>query len=171
MSQLGTLLKKRRHESETGRMERLLSKRRMRKLNAWRRQPSTIVNVQKRRRRRKLNAWQRQPKKAAKGDVKWTAEDDASIESMINGGVSFSKIASKLGNGLTQMDIKNRWYRELKKSSGITKPPVKTGPHSSITWTADVDATIVRMRTDDISFAKIASKLGNCLKKNVIKNR
>jgi hypothetical protein len=152
-------------------MERLLSKRRMRKLNAWRRQPSTIVNVQKRRRRRKLNAWQRQPKKAAKGDVKWTAEDDASIESMINGGVSFSKIASKLGNGLTQMDIKNRWYRELKKSSGITKPPVKTGPHSSITWTADVDAMIVRMRTDDISFAKIASKLGNCLKKNVIKNR
>ena len=67
--------------------------------------------------------------KAAKGDVKWTVEDDASIESMINGGVSFLKIASKLGNGLTQMDIKNRWYRELKKSSGITKPPVKTGPH------------------------------------------
>ena len=67
--------------------------------------------------------------KTAKGDVKWTAEDDALIESMINGGVSFSKIASKLGNGLTQMDIKNRWYRELKKSSGITKPPVKTGPH------------------------------------------
>ena len=109
--------------------------------------------------------------KAAKGDVKWTAEDDASIESMINGGVSFLKIASKLGNGLTQMDIKNRWYRELKKSSGITKPPVKTGPHSSITWTAHVDATIVRMRTDDISFAKIASKLGNGLKENDIKNR
>jgi hypothetical protein len=93
-----------------------------------------------------------------KRDVKWTAEDDASIESMINGGVSFSKIASKLGNGLTQTDIQNRWYRELKKSSGITKAPVKTGPHSSITWTTDVDAMIVRMRTDDISFAKIASK-------------
>jgi hypothetical protein len=42
---------------------------------------------------------------------------------------------------------------------------------SSITWTADVDATIVRMRTDDISFAKIASKLGNGLKENDIKNR
>jgi hypothetical protein len=109
--------------------------------------------------------------KAAQRDAKWSAEDDASIESMINGGVSFSKIASKLGNGLTQTDIKNRWYRELKKSSGITKPPVKTGPHSSITWTAHVDATIVRMRTDDISFAKIASKLGNGLKKNDIKNR
>ena len=106
-----------------------------------------------------------------KSSITWTAEVDASIESMLDGGDSFSKIASKLGNGLTQMDIKNRWYRELKKSSGITKPPVKTGPHSSITWTADVDATIVRMRTDDISFAKIASKLGNCLKKNVIKNR
>ena len=67
-----------------------------------------IVNAQKRRRRRKLNAWQRQPKKAAKGDVKWTAEDDASIESMIDGGVSFSKIASKLSNGRTEADIKNR---------------------------------------------------------------
>ena len=110
--------------------------------------------------------------KAAQRDAKWSVEDDASIESMINGGVFFSKIASKLGNGLTETtDIKNRWYRELKKSSGITKPPVKTGPHSSITWTAHVDATIVRMRTDDISFAKIASKLGNGLKKNDIKNR
>ena len=106
-----------------------------------------------------------------KRDVKWTAEDDASIESMINGGVSFSKIASKLGNGLTQTDIQNRWYRELKKSSSITKAPVKTGLHSSIIWTTDVDATIVRMRTDDISFAKIASKFGYGLKKNDIKNR
>jgi chemotaxis protein histidine kinase CheA len=109
--------------------------------------------------------------KAAQRDAKWSAEDDASIESMINGGVFFSKIASKLGNGLTETDIKNRWYRELKKSSGITKPPVKTGPHSSITWTADVDATIVRMRTDDISFAKIASKLGKGLKGVDIQNR
>jgi len=37
--------------------------------------------------------------KAAQCDAKWSAEDHASIESMINGGVSFSKIASKLGNG------------------------------------------------------------------------
>ena len=73
--------------------------------------------------------------KIAERDAKWSAEVDASIESMINGGVSYSKIASKLGNGLTEMDIVNRWHRNLKKSSGIIKPPVKTGPHSSITWT------------------------------------
>ncbi len=109
--------------------------------------------------------------KAAERDAKWTAEVDASIESMINGGVSFSKIASKLDNGLSTSDIKNRWYVHLKESSGITKPPVKAGHRSNITWTADVDASIVRMRTDDISFAKIASKLGNGLKKNDIKNR
>ena len=111
--------------------------------------------------------------KAAKRDAKWTAaaEVDASIESMINGSVSFSKIASKLGNGLSTSDIKNRWYDHLKESSGITKPPVKAGRHSNITWTADVNALIVRMRADDISFAKIASKLGNGLKENDIKNR
>jgi hypothetical protein len=90
---------------------------------------------------------------------------------MINGSVSFSKIASKLGNGLSTSDIKNRWYDHLKESSGITKPPVKAGRHSNITWTADVNTSIVRMRADDISFAKIASKLGNGLKRNDIKNR
>jgi len=37
---------------------------------------------------------------------KWTAEVNASIESMINDGVSFSKIASKLGNVLSTSDIK-----------------------------------------------------------------
>jgi flagellar biosynthesis GTPase FlhF len=111
--------------------------------------------------------------KAAERDAKWTAaaEVDASIESMINGSVSFSKIASKLGNGLSTSDIKNRWYDHLKESSGITKPPVKAGRHSNITWTADVNALIVRMRADDISFAKIASKLGNGLKRSDIKNR
>ena len=46
--------------------------------------------------------------KAVERDAKWSAEDDASIESMINDGVSFSKITSKLGNGLTETDIKNR---------------------------------------------------------------
>jgi hypothetical protein len=90
---------------------------------------------------------------------------------MINGSVSFSKIASKLGNGLTRTEIINRWHRELKKSSGIIKPAVQTGPKSRITWTADVDATIVRMRAEDISCAKIASELGNGLKKNDIENR
>jgi hypothetical protein len=105
--------------------------------------------------------------KAAERDRKraerWTAEVDASIESMLNGGVSFSKIASKLGNGLTETDIKNRWYRELKKSSSIIKPAVHGGFPSRFTGTADVDATIVRMRTDGDSFPKIASELGNGL--------
>jgi hypothetical protein len=109
--------------------------------------------------------------KASELDAKWTAEVDASIESMLDGGVSFSKIASKLGNGLSTNDIKHRWYRELKKSSGITKPPVQPGFPSRITWTADVDATIARMRTDGNSFAKIASELGNGLSTNAIQNR
>jgi hypothetical protein len=105
------------------------------------------------------------------GIITWTAEVDASIESMLDGGVSFSKIASKLGNGLTETDIKNRWYRELKKSSRIIKPLVKPGPKSSITWTVDDDASIARMRADNISFAKIASKLGNGLNRYDIKHR
>ena len=62
--------------------------------------------------------------KVAKSDAKWTAEVDASIESMLDGGVSFSKIASKLGNGLTRTEISNRWYNHLKKSSSIIKPAV-----------------------------------------------
>ena len=48
---------------------------------------------------------------------------------------------------------------------------MQTGPQSSITWTADVDSTIVRMRTDGDSFAKIASELGDGLKDSDIKNR
>ena len=109
--------------------------------------------------------------KAAERDTKWTAEVDALIESMINGNVSFLKIASKLGNDLSTSDIKNWWYDHMKESSGITKPPVQTGFPSRITWTEDDDATIVRMRAEDISYAKIASELGNGLKKNDIKNR
>ena len=161
--------------------------------------------------------------KAAERDAKWTAEVDESIESMINDSVSFSTIASKLGNGLKENDIKNRWYVHLKELSGITKPPVQTGfPSritwtaevdasiesmldggdsfskmdiknrwytklkksssiikpavqsgfpSRITWTADVDATIARMRTDGDSFTKIALKLGNGLSTNDISNR
>jgi membrane protein involved in colicin uptake len=81
--------------------------------------------------------------KASERDAKWTAEVDAKIESMINDSVSFAKIASKLGNGLSTSNITNRWYRELKKSSGITKAPVQKGLRSSITWTADVDASII----------------------------
>jgi hypothetical protein len=109
--------------------------------------------------------------KASERDAKWTAEVDASIESMLDGGVTFKKIASKLGNGLTENDIKNRWHRKLKKSSGIIKPFVQSGVPSSISWTEDVDATIVRMRTDGDSFPKIASDLGNGLTVNDIKNR
>jgi flagellar biosynthesis GTPase FlhF len=109
--------------------------------------------------------------KVVERDAKWTAEVDASIESMLNSGVSFSKIASKLSNGLTETEIKNRWYRVLKESSGITKPLVKPGPKSSITWTVDDDASIARMRADNISFAKIASKLGNGLNRYDIKHR
>ena len=104
--------------------------------------------------------------KAAQRDAKWSAEVDTSIESMIKGGVSFSKMASKLG--LKENDIKGRWYDHLKESSGIIKPPVQTGFLSRITWTEDVDASIVRMRADDISYAKIASKLGNGLVRNDI---
>ena len=95
--------------------------------------------------------------KAVAKAAKWTAEFNASIESMINGSVSFSKIASKLGNGLSKMDIYHRWTGYLKESSGITNPPVQTGFPSHIIWTDVIDATIVRMRADDISFAKIAS--------------
>ena len=102
---------------------------------------------------------------------KWTAEVDESIKSMLNGGVSFSKIASKLGKGLTENDIKNRWHTKLKKSSGIIKPAVQSGYPSRITWTEEVDATIVRMRTDGESFPKIASELGNGLTKHDITNR
>ena len=109
--------------------------------------------------------------KAAERDAKWTAEVDASIVSIINGRVSFAKIASKLGNCLSKNDITHRWHDHLKESSGIIKPFVQSGPQSSITWTDDVDASIVRMRADDMSYAKIASKLGNGLVRNDIINR
>ncbi len=108
---------------------------------------------------------------AAGRDAKWTAEVDASIESMLYGGDTFKKIALKLGNGLKENDIKNRWYVHLKKSSSIIKPAVPGGFPSRLTWTADVDATIVRMRAEDISFSKIALELGNGLSTNDISNR
>jgi hypothetical protein len=109
--------------------------------------------------------------KASECDAKWTTEVNASIESMLDDGVSFAKIASKLGNGLSKDDIKNRWNRHLKESSSITKPPVQPGFPSRITWSEDADASIMRMRADGVSFAKIASELGNGLKTNDIKNR
>ena len=59
----------------------------------------------------------------------------------------------------------------MKELSGIIKPAVKTGPKSSITWTADVTAMIVRMRMDGFSFAKIASESSDGLTNSDIKNR
>ena len=100
----------------------------------------------------------------------WTEEADASIIRMIKEKLSYPKIASKLGNGLSKKDVQRRWER-LSKSSGIIKPAVQPGIPSRITWTEDADATIVRMRADDISFAKIAAELGNGLSKNDVQNR
>jgi hypothetical protein len=73
--------------------------------------------------------------------------------------------------GLKENEAKSRWHSKLKKSSGIIKPPVQTGFPSRITWTEDDDESIARMRADNISFAKIASKLGNGLERDDIKNR
>jgi hypothetical protein len=92
-------------------------------------------------------------KRAAK---KWTPVIDAKIERMVVDGYTYTEIASELGNGLKHEDINNRWNKHVKKSSSIIKPPVQAGPKSSITWTVDDDAAIVRMRTHDISFAKTA---------------
>ena len=64
---------------------------------------------------------QRAAKAAAKAselDARWIAEVDESIKSIIDGGVSFRKIASKLGKGLSSNMIQRRWYDHLKKSSG-----------------------------------------------------
>ena len=103
--------------------------------------------------------------KVVERDARWTPVVDAEIERMIDEGYSYDKIASKLGNGLKMHDIKNRWNRHLKESSSITKPPVQPGFPSRITWSEDADASIMRMRADGVSFAKIASELGNGLKK------
>jgi hypothetical protein len=54
------------------------------------------------------------------------------------------------------------------KASGIIKPYVQ---RVMLTWTAELDETITRMRADGISFANIASRLGNGLKMDDIKNR
>ena len=101
----------------------------------------------------------------------WTEDADATIVRMRADDISFAKIASELSNGLKENDIKNRWNRHLKESSGINKPPVQTGFPSRITWTAEVDASIESMINASVSFSKIASKLGNGLKENDIKNR
>ncbi len=101
----------------------------------------------------------------------WIAEDDATIVRMIAGGSSYHKIALAIGKGLRGQDINNRWHRELKESSVIIKPPVKTGPHSSITWAAEDDSTIVRMIMSSSSYPEIASAMGIGLKVQDISNR
>ena len=110
---------------------------------------------------------------AAKGElgITWTADVDEAMMRMIMDGVSYKKIASELGNGLKTNDIKNRCTRHLKKSSGIIKPAVKRGSESCITWAADDDEAIVRMKKDGVTYANIASELGNGLKTNDIINR
>ena len=133
--------------------------------------PPAKVVERDRKRAEKAEEEAQRAAKVVERDARWTPVVDAEIERMIDEGYSYDKIASKLGNGLKMHDIKNRWNRHLNKLSSIIKPAVQTGFPSSITWTADVDTTIVRMRADDISFAKIASELGNGLKENDIKNR
>jgi hypothetical protein len=59
----------------------------------------------------------------------------------------------------------------LKELFGIIKPAVQAGRHISITWTAEDDAAIVRMRTDGDSFTKIASELGGGLTNSDIKKQ
>ncbi len=65
-----------------------------------------------------------------------TAKGNATIVRMMACDSSYHKIALAMGKGLRDQDINSRWHRELKESSGIIKQPVKTSPHSSITWTA-----------------------------------
>ena len=71
-------------------------------------------------------------------------------------GSLYAKIASALDIGLKPSDIKNRRHTTLKESSGIVKPPMQAGRHSSITWTAEEDATIASMNMGGSSYAEIA---------------
>ena len=59
----------------------------------------------------------------------------------------------------------------MKQTSGTIKPPVQAGRHSSITWTAEDDATIVSMIVGVSSYAKIASAMGKGLRGKDINNR
>ncbi len=59
----------------------------------------------------------------------------------------------------------------MKELSGIIKPAVKRGAKSRITWTVDNDEAIMRMKKDGVSFAKIASELGDGLNRNDIKKQ
>ena len=79
--------------------------------------------------------------------------------------------AAKAAERAAERDRKRVEKEAEEEAQRAAKPSVKTGPHSSITWTADVDATIVKMIADDVPCLKIASKLGNGLSENDIRNR
>jgi flagellar biosynthesis GTPase FlhF len=114
-----------------------------------------VAKIAERYRKRAEKAEEEETQRAAKAaelDAKWSAENDATIERMIDDVYSYDEIASELGNGLTKMDIYNRWTRYLEELSGIIKPAVKPGPKSRHVWTAEDDAAIVRMRTDGWRF-------------------
>ena len=115
---------------------------------------------------------------------KWTAEVDDAITRMIADSHSYSNIASELGNGLNRSDIKNRWNRNLKKSTGTIKPSVqwskclkkstsiiKPSMQGVKTWTAEVDDAITHMKVDGYSYTKVASEFSNGLKMSDILNR
>ena len=83
------------------------------------------------------------------------------IVGMIAGGSTYAKIPLAIGKGLKTNDIKNRWCRELKESPDIIKPPKQAGWQSSIPWTTEDHATIVRMIAGGSSYTEIASELGH----------
>jgi len=51
--------------------------------------------------------------------INWTDVMDATIVRMRTDGDSFTKIALKLGNGLSTNDIKNRWNRVSQKIKSV----------------------------------------------------
>ena len=104
--------------------------------------------------------WQQREFIARTSGRTWNADVDKAIMRMIKDSVTYKKIASELGNGLTRNDITNRWTRHLKESSGIIKPAVKRGFQSRITWTADDDKAIMRMKKDGVSYKNNCIRIG-----------
>ena len=102
-----------------------------------------------------------------RNSITWTVDVAETITRTIRDGFSYAQITSELGNGLTGSDIVHMWTRSA-KMSGIIKPPAQAGRRSSITWTADAHETTTRMIGDGVSYAQIASELGNGLKRNDI---
>ena len=101
----------------------------------------------------------------------WTAEINEAIMRMIVDSSIYTNITSGLGNGLKRSGINHRWNYSSKKSTGIIKPPVQAGWHSSITWTVEVDKAITCMIADNSTYTNIALELGNGLNRSEIFNR